>query len=131
MENKQELIDVRKQYCLACEKYVELFCIKHGYPYEPFPWASGDVGGIACIGDYFVDMATIRVDIDENVREEEFIQWYDYCLEASEFGFTTPNFRSWVNGCPRVRQESLNKIKGLKDELHKMIEDEKRKYGSA
>lgn len=124
-------MNAKELYELGCDAYLQQFCHKHGYYYEKDCWVSGDVGGIACIGDYFVDMATIRVDIDENVREEEFIQWYDYCLEASELGLTIPNFRSWVNGCPRVKQESLNKIKCLKDELHNIIEDEKRKYGSA
>lgn len=127
MGNKQELIDVQKQYCLACDKYVELFCRKHDYPYEPFPWVSGDVGGIACIGDYFVDMSTIRIDLDADAPINEFIEWYDYCLQATEYGLTTPNYSSWLKGCPRTSKAKFNEFSSLKGELNRLIEEEKSK----
>jgi hypothetical protein len=58
------------------------------------------------------------------VPEEEFTKWYDYNLVAHEFGFTTPNFESWLRGCPRVSEETFKKLQGLKNDLDDAIKEE-------
>ena len=69
-------------------------------------------------------MATIRTDIDNDAPEEEFIKWYDYCLKASEYNITTPNFISWVRGCPRTSKEKFEELDELKRQLIFLIEKE-------
>jgi hypothetical protein len=120
-------MNAKELYELGCDAYLQQFCEKHGYYYERNCWVAGDIGGIACINDYFVDMATIRVDVDENVEENEFIEWYDYCLQANEYGLTTPNYSSWVKGCPRTSKAKFNEFASLKEELNRLIEEEKKK----
>lgn len=59
---------LRKNYEDACNAYADAFCEKHGYyklseGNDTF-WTGNDVGGILACGDEFVDMATIRTDIE-------------------------------------------------------------------
>lgn len=129
--NDNDFIERAKQardlYELACEDYLKLFCEKHGYYYEKDAWVGSDVGGVASVGDYFIDMATIRTDIDCNIPENEFIEWYDYSLRASNLGITAPNYSSWVKGCPRTSEEKFQEIEGMKRQLAQLIEEEKQK----
>lgn len=126
MEKAQQTKDL---YELACEDYLKLFCEKHDYYYEKDAWVGSDVGGVASIGDYFVDMATIRIDVGMNLHPNVFLEWYDYCLRASNLGLTTPNYASWVAGCPRTSEEKFQEIEGMKRQLAQLIEEEKqRKY---
>ena len=106
---------------------MQLFCEKHDYNYEDAKdsWVANEVGGIVCVNDYFVDMQTIIDDVDLATTEDEFLKWYDYCLEAAEFGLTTPNYKSWVKGCPRTSKESFDNIRAIKHNLERAIEIEK------
>ena len=72
-------------------------------------------------------MQTIITDIELNAPEEEFIKWYDYNMRAHIFGFATPNFDSWLNGCPRVMDETFGKLEGMKYALDEAIREEKAK----
>ena len=131
--NNNEFIEKAQQtkelYELACEDYLELFCEKHGYYYEKDAWVGSDVGGVANVVDYFIDMSTIRIDVDMNLPKGTFLEWYDYCLRASNLGLTTPNYASWVAGCPRTSEEKFKEIEGMKRQLAQLIEEEaQRKY---
>jgi hypothetical protein len=117
-------------YERGCNEYLKLFCKKHGFDYDDArgSWVAGDVGGIAMCGDYYIDMATIIADIDNEAPKEEFIKYYDYCLEVAEFELPTPNFNSWLAGCPRTSSETLNRLRCLKKELGDIIKREKEGY---
>lgn len=115
----------KEVYERGCENYLMLFCEKHEYGYEPYSWVGSDIGGVACIGDYFVDMHTMRVDIDENAPKDEFVKWYDYCLAAHEFGLNEPNFKSWIHGCPRTSDETFEKFRAMRNELFDLVQEEK------
>jgi hypothetical protein len=67
------------------------------------------------------------VHIEMDAPEVEFLKWYSYNLDAHEFGFATPNFESWLKGCPRVSSETFNKLQGLKNDLDDAIKSEKQK----
>jgi hypothetical protein len=74
-------------------------------------------------------MATITEDIDTNAPDEAFIRWYDYCLRAGTLTLMTPNFRSWLKGCPVRSDEELAeleykqcRINELKETLEAKIE---------
>lgn len=122
--NREQAKDL---YNRGCNAYLQLFCEKHGYDYGDAKdsWVANEVGGIACINDYFVDMQTIIDDVDLPVTEDEFLKWYDYCLDAAEFGLTTPNYKSWVNGCPRTSKESFDNLRAIKHNLERAIEIER------
>ena len=117
----------REYFVNGCNEYLRLFCEKHDFDYEEAKdsWVANCVGDVTCVGDIFVGMQTIITDIEMDAPEEEFLKWYDYNLVANEFGFTTPNFDHWLRGCPRVPQESFNKLEALKKDLEDAIKEEK------
>lgn len=127
MEQSVTKEHARAMYNLGCIEYLRLFCEKHDFDYEDTKdaWVGNDVGGVACVGDYFVDMGVIIADIEMGAPNHEFIEWYDYSLVASEFGLDVPNYKSWVNGCPRTSAETLEHLRKLKQELNDCIKKEK------
>jgi hypothetical protein len=115
-------------YRQVCNQYLALFCEKHGYDLHDAEWVGGEPGDIATIGDYYVGMRTIIDDLEMDAPEEEFIKWYDYCLEAHDLGITSPNFRSWVKGCPRIPEERLQRLRDLRGALKSEIDSIKREF---
>lgn len=117
----------REYFVKGCNEYLRLFCEKHDFDYEEakHSWVANCVGDVTCVGDIFVGMQTIITDIEMDAPEEEFLKWYGYNLVANEFGFTTPNFDHWLRGCPRVPQESFDKLEALKKDLEDAIEKER------
>ena len=116
----------KEYFVKGCNEYLRLFCEKHDFDYEEAKesWVANCVGEVTCVGDIFVGMQTIITDIEMNAPEEEFIKWYDYNLVAHEFGFNTPNFESWLRGCPRVSEETFKKLQGLKNDLDDAVLEE-------
>lgn len=116
----------REYFVKGCNEYLRLFCEKHDFDYEEAKesWVANCVGDVTCVGDIFVGMQTIITDIEMDAHKEEFIKWYDYNLVAHEFGFNTPNFESWLRGCPRVSEETFKKLLGLKIDLDDAILEE-------
>lgn len=120
--------ETRDLYRRGCNQYLELFCEKHGYGMDYTSWVGGEPGSVAEIGDYFVGMQTIIDDLTMDAPEEEFIRWYDYCLEADALGIDSPNYRSWLKGCPRVPEDRLQRLRHLRDELREETERIKREF---
>lgn len=116
----------REYFVKGCNEYLRLFCDKHDFDYEEAKesWVANCVGDVTCVGDIFVGMQTIITDIEMDAPEDEFIKWYDYNLVAHEFGFNTPNFESWLRGCPRVSEDTFKKLQGLKNDLDNAVLEE-------
>lgn len=117
-------------YERGCNEYLKLFCAKHDFDFDDArdSWVGGDVGGVVMCGDYYVDMATIIADIDNDAPKEEFIKYYGYCIDVAEFELPTPNFNSWLAGCPRTSSDTLDHLRYLKNELKDCIKREKEGY---
>lgn len=82
-------------------------------------------------------MTDIRTDIDMDAPDGEFVRWYDYCLTLRTIDSTilTPNYKSWLRGCPRKREEELQhlellrrKVEMAKAELRNAIENDKGEF---
>lgn len=114
---------LKDKYIQICNEYLRLFCEKHDYQNDG--WVADEHGGIAMCSDLYVDFDTIRTDIDMNVDKDEFIKYYDYTLDVCEFGLNVPNFRSWLNDCPRTSEESLQNLREIRAQLEELIEKEK------
>jgi len=120
---------LKQNYENACNAYLEAFCKKHGFDRADSYWIGDRTGEIADVADYCADMSTIIDDIELDVPEEEFLEWYDYCTEMHFLGAeTAPNFRSWVKGCPRRSKEEIEELRRLhqnvadaKDMLEKLL----------
>ena len=117
--NKTEITEqdrkkVLNAYTDACNNILRLFCEKHEYGYgHPDTYWLDEYCSCAMIGDYSVDLQTMIDDLKMDAPEEEFIQWYDYTLELGMIdpSITTPNFKSWVEGCPRYSEKWMEKLR--------------------
>lgn len=121
-KNKAKLL-----YEEGCNLYLHLFCKKHGFyaKHSDTYWAADDIGGVAFIGDYTVSMDVMRYDIDNDIPEDQWLRWCDYTLECTMLGLTSPNYKSWLNGCPTFSREQLDEVK---NNLRKNITDARHKH---
>ena len=117
--------ELKNKYTEACNGYLEAFARKHGYCLSECRWVSNNHGGVAEIGDWYIDMQTIIDDINMNADEDEFEKWYYYSLECSEYGLVDCNFKSWILGCPRYSEEDFAILRRLSknvDDANKLLE---------
>ena len=90
-------------------------------------WIGGEEGSVYDYGD---GTFTIGIDdmiycVDCDVTREQYIEWQEYICDASEFGFDTPNLRSWIRGCPRTSKETFYTLRMLKQNFQDAVEEEK------
>ena len=72
--------NIKKRYSDIVYEYVKLFCEKHDYDFDE---AYTNDLFIFSICDYFIDFNNIMFDIDNNVKTDFFIKWYDFMLETA------------------------------------------------
>ena len=134
--NKAHLDLIRKRYENAVHEYCLAFCQKHGFEYNPDDWVGGDIGGVLNINDdYFFDFDDIRYDIDHNIAEEVFLQWYDYDTEVALVeGAHIVNYHSWCMGYRPYTAEQLKamgeaqcRIRKMQAELEEMAKNYNKK----
>ena len=124
------MTQLKQNYEKACNAYLKAFCDKHDYDIDDCFWVADDVGTVCSIGDYFVDMVTIRIDIDRDAPVDEWMKWYDYSLRLGMLNATSPNYDSWLRKCPIKSEEEIQamealraKIQALEDELKNMYDE--------
>jgi hypothetical protein len=101
-------------YLKACNAYIKAFCRKHGYDESYVVWDSMSDAytyGIAMNG-YWIDLSTIITDIEDDAPVAAVGEWSHYCMRVYfiDTKIDTPNFRSWVLGCPRYTEEELTEM---------------------
>jgi len=115
---------LKQNYEKAANDYLKAFCRKHDYDYDPYAWVAGDAGGICEIADYYVDFQTIQTDIDLEADKPEFEAWYDYTVRVRQLGDDkTPNFRSWIKGCPRMSEDQLIRMETMQRKFIDAIQE--------
>ena len=86
-------------------------------------WVGDDKSGVYCYGDdTFINLSDIILCVEKEVSYNDYREWVDYCTQAHEFGFDEPNLRSWLDGCPRVPQETFDKLQNMKENLESLVE---------
>ena len=125
--NKAHIKLLKENYEKACEEYLKAFCNAYEIQYDSDAWVAGDVGTIACVGEYYFDFNdVIKYAVDNNLKDwEELMEWYDYTLFAHEFNQSIPNFKSWHKGCPRLSKDAQKHLISLKERLDKTIQEYK------
>ena len=89
-------------------------------------WNSDQPGTIYHYGEvHNLTMEEIVYIVDNDIEESEVMVWEDYTLDALEFGFDTPNLMAWHRGCPRVPIETYKRLRQMKSDLEKFVDDEK------
>ena len=116
---------LKEQYEKACNGYLcellRMWELDAHYGY----WVGDDIGTMYCYGEtHNLTMEDIIYIVENDIEEDEVLAWEDYQLDAHEFGFKTPNLRSWHMGCPRTLQEVFDKLRRMKLEFQHMIDDE-------
>ena len=119
---------LKEQWQKACNGYlVELLRMweldaHYGY------WNSDQPGTIYHYGEmHNLSMEEIIYIVENDIEEDEVLAWEDYCLDAYEFKFPTPNLQSWHKGCPRTPPETFERLRALKADLDNAVEEEKQR----
>lgn len=127
--SKAMLRALREDYEKACNGYLvtllNMWELDASYGF----WVSDEVGGTYSYGDtgLFLNMDDMIYVVENNISEQSYQEWLDYCVWASEFNQTVPNLRAWHHGFPRVDEATQKKLSDMKRELNKLIEESKRK----
>jgi hypothetical protein len=73
---------------------------------------------------FTINMDDIIYCVEHDVTKEEYIEWQEYICDAAEFGFDTPNLKSWMMGCPRTPEATFKRLRKLKADLNNAINEE-------
>lgn len=128
--SKAMLRVLREDYEKACNGYlVTLLNMWELYASYGF-WVSDEVGGVYSYGDtgLYLNMDDIIYVVENNISEQSYQEWLDYCVLASEFNQTVPNLRAWHHGFPRVDEATQKKLSEMRYELDRLIEKTKGKF---
>lgn len=111
---------LRVEYARLCGEYLRAFLSNYGFECET-EWVAGDAGGVAVVGDMFFGFETVRYCVDEGLTDMwELLSWYDYCVAVSGIkGVSSPNFRSWHLGCPRLDESQIRLLEEYGDSVRK------------
>ena len=118
------------QYELLANDYLTEFIKQTGIEEDAPFWVGGEVAGIACVADYFVDYTTIRYVVDGKMSFEDFDEWYNYCADVKMVDDTlfTPTLEQWCYGkFTRISDERLEEMKKLKKDFEQLVQEEKEK----
>jgi hypothetical protein len=123
---KQQL---KEQWKKACRDFLDellrMWELDAHYGY----WIGDEDGTLYDYGD---GMFTISMDdmiycVLGDITLEQYMEWQEYCCDAAEFNFNTPNLRSWIRGCPRTSKETFDMLRQLKADLDNAVEEEKKR----
>ena len=117
---------LKEQWEHACNGYLcELTSMWELNAYYGY-WIGEEVGGVYDYGGMFtINMEDIIYCVEHDVTALQYQEWQDYICDAAEFGFDTPNLRSFVRGCPRTSAETFKHLREMKAMLNDAIHDEK------
>ena len=121
---------LKEQWKKACNGFlVELLRMWELDSYYGY-WIGDEIGGVYDYGDgaFTIGMDDIIYCVEHDIGREQYMEWQDYLCDAAEFGFDTPNLKSWMMGCPRTPPEVFEKLRKMKEELNEAIKAEKEKY---
>jgi hypothetical protein len=117
---------LKDQWETACNGYLcELLRMWELDSYYGY-WIAEEVGGVYDYGGSFtINMDEIIYCVDHDVTQQQFMEWQEYCCDAAEFGFDTPNLKSWMRGCPRTSAKTFKNLREIKAMLNDAVKEEK------
>jgi hypothetical protein len=121
---------LREQWEKACNDYMkELLRVWELDAFYAY-WVGGDVGGVLDYdGVFSISIEEIIFCVENDVTEDQYEEWQNYNCDAAEFGFSTPNLKSWMKGCPRTPPEVFARLRAMKKDLADAVEEEKLRQG--
>ena len=113
--------ELKRQWDKVCNTYLQEFCRRHGYSYEPDMWVADNPGTIACVCDMFVSMEDIRFDVDNCIDIDCFEAWYWKSVDV--YSLTKQKYMNYSSFCHGAldpwTDEKLNSIR----EAQKRVEE--------
>lgn len=118
---------LKKNYKDACNAYLRALADAWGWDLESYGfWIADCVGETYSYGDCtFIDMEDIIFCVENDIKQNEYMEWQDYCLFANEFNQNIPNLKAWHNGCPRLSKDAQKHLKSMKERFEKIINEYK------
>jgi hypothetical protein len=117
---------LKEQWEKACNGYLAELLRMWGLDMYYGYWNSDQPGTIYHYGEtHNLTIEDIIYIVDNDIEEAEVLVWEDYMLDALEFGFDVPNLMAWHRGCPRVPNVTFDRLRQMKAELEKFVDDEK------
>lgn len=112
-------ITLQKRYAELMYDYASAFYLKyfnddtHSVPDYYY------AGDILCVGDYFFNYNDVRYCVDNDVKEQDLFEWYDYCLNIGmiDQSIKTPSLQQWIAGKRGIGQEKLQQLLQLKQSV--------------
>lgn len=102
---------IRNRYEKVCNEYVAQLCSMWNQDPAYGWWVNNEVGGVWCYGDFIsLNMCDIVYIVNNSIKEEDVVNWLDYASIAAMYELDCPNLKSWVNGCPRLSDEEIQKL---------------------
>lgn len=134
-ENKEKRVKLKADFIKAVDAYMNEWCTKHGFEYGYDGWVSDDTGGVCMVGDYFVNFDDARYDIDNDLPETMYFDWYEYTLDVYEVDADRKiTLDAYANGYRPYNDTQIGmvktgkaKIRELQKELDELIESFKNK----
>jgi hypothetical protein len=123
-QNKRTKTYLKKMWDECCHTYLLELAKMWGWQLSPVNdgWVGDEIGGVFCYeGEIFIDFDDIRLCVENNVSEDVFREYLDYNSKAVYLGLDSINLQSWEKGCPRVKEEDLDRLIKMKDELNEEI----------
>lgn len=118
MENKPMGQWLSDRYKLIVNDYMYVWTTKHGFEYDENMWIGDNIGGICDICDMFVSFEDIRCDVDNELPENVFNEWYWYNLELSELGLDrNVTLKEYANGYRPYSEKDIEKLRKLKSNV--------------
>ena len=122
----KEFEQLKKNYEAACNDLVKAFAETYEVQVDETCWVGDAVGGTIFVNEeYAFNMQELIFMLEHEVAWEEYLRYFDYCLDCSEFGFKPLNLMSYVKGAPRY---DFTRLKKMKADLDKEVERMKEEF---
>lgn len=133
-ENKKQIGNytkgkLRQKFEAACNSYRHALESMWDLNAADGYWIGDEVGGLYDNGGFVtISLLDMIYCVENDLEWDEYDEWTQYNIKAHEFNFNCINLKSWHMGCPRVPEETFERLRGMKKELEEAIKEEKEKF---
>lgn len=111
-------MDSIKNYEDAINDIIKAFKEKQGLDMNEGDWIDDQIGEVYGFGDSMTfNFLDILTDLKQNAPKDEIFKWREYMMRIWSINnivggifLKENNYRSWLNGCPRLTEEELNAV---------------------
>ena len=120
-KDKKQIL--KEQFEVAVNDYLNAFLGQFELDGHNGWWVGDEVGGLYINGDlYYVTFEEMRYIVDNDIAEETYLEWYDYCDKCNAFELKPPTLKAYCQGCPRVSEDEWKHLESQKSKLDNEIQ---------